>query len=253
MERNFICSRKNEELQIQKNINVSESNTKKYPMKKKYIAFGDSLTYGMLWNTNSNGKAVLTRAETGSWIPDRIANAVNCSEYTNCGVGGMGYVITTEDNPDTILTHIKKQNITDCNLITVMAGRNDGLAALGTRASVAADGTICGAIREIIEYIRFQNKSCQIVIIQVTPYTSANKPFTATSTSGWSLNDFDSEVSALCKDMNVGYASWYGCSLLNSWSELSGGGGNYAHMKEASDYEQMGNFIAGQVSKFFLN
>lgn len=244
---------KNEELQIQKNINVSESNTKKYPMKKKYIAFGDSLTYGMLWNTNSNGKAVLTRAETGSRIPDRIANAVNCSEYTNCGVGGMGYVITTEDNPDTILTHIKKQNITDCNLITVMAGRNDGLAALGTRASVAADGTICGAIREIIEYIRFQNKSCQIVIIQVTPYTSANKPFTATSTSGWSLNDFDSEVSALCKDMNVGYASWYGCSLLNSWSELSGGGGNYAHMKEASDYEQMGNFIAGQVSKFFLN
>ena len=120
MEINFICSRKNEELQIQKNINVSESNTKKYPMKKKYIAFGDSLTYGMLWNTNSNGKAVLTRAETGSRIPDRIANAVNCSEYTNCGFCGTypAWWWTHKDRIDTSIPY-------DC--IFFFLGTNFGL------------------------------------------------------------------------------------------------------------------------------
>ena len=103
----YMQVEKNEELQIQKNINVSESNTKKYPMKKKYIAFGDSLTYGMLWNTNSNGKAVLTRAETGSRIPDRIANAVNCSEYTNCGFCGTypAWWWTHKDRIDTSIPY----------------------------------------------------------------------------------------------------------------------------------------------------
>ncbi|MBQ0088986.1 MAG: SGNH/GDSL hydrolase family protein [Prevotellaceae bacterium] len=222
-----------------------------FPLRqKKYLAFGDSLTFGALWN---DATPTITQASYGSRIPDRIANAVNCKEYVNYGVGGMGFVQKSTSNPDTILDHMKKQNIKDASLITVMAGRNDGNIQLGTKDSVEADGTICGALKEVINYIRNQNKTCQIVIIQTTPNTSSNNPFGARSNVGWTLNDVDREFSEICKTMNVGYASWYGCSLLSSWSDLSGGGGNYSHMRTDEGYEQMGNFIAGQVCKFYQN
>lgn len=146
---------------------------------------------------------------------------------------------------------IRSKDISNANIITVAGGRNDGSAQLGTSSSEAGDGTICGAIREIIEYIKGANPSCKIVVVQVTPYTSTNQPYTAQSSSGWTLNDFDEQVKPICQALNVGYASWYGCTVLDRWSDYSGGGGNWAHMRNADQYEQMGDFIAEQVSNYY--
>ncbi len=216
-----------------------------------YYAFGDSLMWGALWNGTSSNP-VITQAPYGTRIPDRIRDAVKCKTYANYAVGGMAYTAANGSIPK-MLDWIKTKNIANADLITIAGGRNDGSALVGTSSSASGDGTICGAIKEIIEYIRGVNPSCQIVVIQVTPYTTANQPWTATSASGWTLNSFDEQVKVLCKNMNVGYASWYGCSLFSKWSDLSGGGGNYAHMKVAKNYIQMGNFIAGQVAKYYQN
>ena len=217
---------------------------------KTYIAFGDSLTYGALWNTGTGGETVQTRASWGSRIPDRIANVVNCTNYSNLGVGGMGYL----GSNTTFLDYIQNADISNANLITIMGGRNDGGYPLGTDESEAGDATICGQIAAIIEYIRSVNSTCQIVVIQTTPYAEPNEnPFTKVYTGNWSLDTFDEQVSKLCKKYCVGYCSWCGCSLFATWGEQSGGGGNYAHMREDAQYEQMGDFIAGQVSRWFLN
>lgn len=146
---------------------------------------------------------------------------------------------------------IRSKDISHANIITIAGGRNDGSAQMGTSSSTAGDGTICGAIREIIEYIKGVNPSCKIVVIQVTPYTSTNQPYTAQSSSGWTLNDFDEQVEPIGQALNVGYASWYGCTVLDRWSDYSGGGGNWAHMRSADQYEQMGDFIAEQVANYF--
>ena len=217
----------------------------------EYLAFGDSLMYGALWNGTAQNP-VITQAPYGSRIPDRIRKAVHCDNYTNWAVGGMAYTIASTGIPK-FIDYIKSKDITGADLITIAGGRNDGPSQLGTYESESADGTICGAIKEIIEYIRGVNPSCQIVVIQVTPYTSTNNPFGSTSTAGWTLDSFDAQVSVLCKNMNVGYASWYGCSLFSKWSDFSGGGGNWAHMKDAEQYIQMGNFIAGQVVRYYHN
>lgn len=219
--------------------------------KTEYIAFGDSLTWGALWNGTAENP-VITQAPLGSRIPDRIKNAIKCTAYYNYAVGGMAYTIENGSVPK-VIDWIKSKDISTADLITIAGGRNDGASSLGTYDSQSGDGTICGAIREIIEYIRETNPSCQIVVIQVTPYTSTNNPFDSRSTSGWTLNTFDEQVSKLCKNMNVGYANWYGCSLFSRWTDFSGGGGNYAHMREAEQYIQMGNFIAGQVARFYQN
>ena len=219
-----------------------------YLQSRKYIAFGDSLMYGALWN-GTPSDPVITQASLGARIPDRICNALSCDVYENLAVGGMAYTI----GDTKFIDWIKSKDISGANLITIAGGRNDGPSQLGTSSSASGDGTICGAIKEIIEYIRQTNPSCQIVVIQVTPYTSQNAPFTSPSSSGWTLNDFDAQVKVLCSDMNVGYASWYGCSLFSRWSDFSGGGGNWAHMKNEEQYIQMGNFIAGQVGKYYHN
>lgn len=221
------------------------------PIDGVYCAFGDSLMWGALWNGTSSNPEI-TQAPYGTRIPDRIRNAVKCKEYYNYSVGGMAYTAANGSIPK-MIDWIRQKNISNASLITVAGGRNDGSAQLGTSSAASGDGTICGAIREIIEYIRSVNASCQIVVIQVTPYTSANQPFTARSSSGWTLNSFDEQVSALCRNLNVGYASWYGCSMFSKWSYFSGGGGNWAHMRVAKNYVQMGNFIAGQVAKFYRN
>lgn len=216
-----------------------------------YYAFGDSLMWGALWNGTADNP-VITQAPSGSRIPDRINHAIKGSDYNNCSVGGMAYTVANGNIPK-MIDYIRTLDISNADLITIAGGRNDGSSPLGTSNSSAGDGTICGAIREIIEYIRGVNPSCQMVVIQVTPYTSNNNPWTATSSSGWSLDSFDEQVSVLCKNLNVGYASWYGCSMFSRWSDFSGGGGNWAHMKDAEQYIQMGNFIAGQVCKYYQN
>ena len=220
---------------------------------KTYLAFGDSLSYGALWNTGLDGAAVITRASVGSRIPDRIANAVNCAHYENLSVGGMAFCKAGTSTP-TFLNYIKSQDIRSADLITLMGGRNDGDYPLGTSESEPGENTICGQIAAIIEYIRSVNSACQIVVIQVTPYTGENQPFSRVYHNGeWSLDSFDEQVSQLCKKYCAGYCSWYGCSLFATWTQQSGGGGNYAHMREDSQYEQMGDFIAGQVARWYLN
>lgn len=221
-----------------------------YPRSRKMVVFGDSLFTGALWNGTALDP-IITQAPVGSRIPDRIRNAVNCDIYINAAIGGQAITHAIGTLPK-MLTTVQATNITDAGLIIIGGGRNDGANYLGTYNDNDTN-TIFGALREIVNYIRTQTKSAQIVLVQVTPYTTTNAPWTSTSTAGWTLNDYDTVAKQFAEDMNIGYASWYGCSLFSCWSDLSGGGGNYAHMKDASSYIQMGDFIAGQVSKFYQN
>ena len=221
-----------------------------YPRSRKMVAFGDSLFSGALWN-GTQDDPIITYAPIGSRIPDRIRNAINCDSYINAAIGGQAFTHAVGTIPK-MLDTIRATNISDADIIVIGGGRNDGGSNLGTYDSIDTN-TIFGALREIVNYIRSVNKTAQIVLVQVTPYTSSNMPWTSTSSAGWSLNSYNTVAEQFAENMNIGYASWYGCSLFSSWSDLSGGGGNYAHMRDASNYIQMGDFIAGQISKYYQN
>lgn len=213
----------------------------------KYYAFGDSITLSYVWADGSS-----TQADYDDRIPTRVGAACNIGNVVNKGVGNIGYLNPVSEQ--VILDVIEETDISDAALITLAGGRNDGTHALGTSSATSGDGTICGAIRACLEYIKTQNKKCQIVVVQPTPNSSSDGETvftTRTATGNWSLDDFETQVKALCGKYGAAYVGWRDCSYVWSWSSFSGDRGNYAHPNSSACYAQLGAYLGGQVSKYF--
>ena len=212
----------------------------------KYIAFGDSITLSYVWADGSS-----TQADYDDRIPTRVGAACNIKDVVNKGVGNMGYL--AQVNSETILDVIENTDLSDAQLITLAGGRNDGNYSLGTSSATAGDGTICGAILECINYIKSQNKKAQIVVVQPTPNSSSDGEAvftTQTAVGGWSLDNFETQVKALCAKVGAAYVGWRDCSYVWSWASFSGDRGNYAHPNSSGCYAVLGSYLGGQVSKY---
>lgn len=222
----------------------------------RYLSFGASVTAGSLWNDDGHGGVTVTYAEKGYKIPDRIANIIRTSNYQNYAVGGMAFTHAASESIPKMIDYMQQPEIAadiiNADLITIAGSRNDGSYPLGTYTD-STDSTICGALNNMIDYIRGLNKTCQIVIVQTTPWTVENHPWTSTSSAGWSLDDVEAAWLQIARAKDVGYVGWRGCSLMHCWSDLSGAGGNYAHMKSGLSYYQMGSFIGGKVAEYYTN
>ena len=232
----------------------------------RYAAFGDSLTAGAVWNREAGDTGYHYVRE--DWrIPARIGRALGAGlNYVNEGVGGMGYLtkVGVAVGEQTVMMNlvdlVRSRDFSDVEVVTVMGGANDKLRPgipLGGPASAADDGSICGAIRAIIAHIRASNPRTQIVIIQPTPSGIAppGDVWSARGAGGWSMDDFDAAVSALCRQAHAGYVSWYGCGLCEGWNRRNEGysyhsGPNYTHPVEDFDYCVLGDYIAGRVAAF---
>ena len=217
---------------------------------RKYVAYGDSLVYGAKWlSTETDPYYEIVRTSTENQMPTRIAEAVGISDFTNAAVGGAYFV---GDGNNTIYAQVTATNFTGVGLVTIAGGRNDSSVSLGDNTSTSGDGTICGAIKQIIEYIQTNSPKTQIVVVSVTPNTSDNSTvFTRTYSGGWSLNSYAEKVSELCADYCVPFIDWKGCSLMKHWADFTGAGNNYAHPNNDESYLQMGNYLAGKVSALY--
>lgn len=221
------------------------------PTSPLYYAFGDSLTYGAVWTPKEESPYYqIAQASLINQIPTRIANAIGAaSSFANKGVGGA-YFVGTGTNK--IITAIQNQDLSNAKIITIAGGRNDSENTLGDKTSTSGDGTICGAIREILDYVTTNYKKLQIVWIGVTPNTSTNATvFTRVFAGGWSLNSFDEKVAELCAEYSVPYVNWKMCTYMRHWADYSGAGQVYSHPNNEESYMQMGNYIAGQVAQYY--
>lgn len=220
-----------------------------------YYAFGDSLTWGAKWVTISGDPdyEVVQTAEENR-IPTRIAHAIGAeNSFHNEAVGGSYFVGNTDNNKH-LIDKIKATDMTGAKLITVAGGRNDSANTLGSTSSTSADGTICGAVREIIEYLQSTYKKAQIVWIGVTPNPGSNdnsKVFTFVTAGGWSLNTFDEAVSAICAEYCVPYVNWKECSYMMHWADFSGTHNVWSHPNNDESFLQMGNYAAGKVAQYY--
>ena len=221
------------------------------PSAPLYYAFGDSLTYGAVWTSKEEAPYYqITQADLNNQIPTRIAHAIGAANnFANKGVGGAYFV---GSGTNKIITAIQNQNLSNAKIITIAGGRNDSENPLGDKNSTVGDGTICGAIKEILEYIQTNYKKLQIIWIGVTPNTQNNATvFTRVFAGGCSLNSFDEKVSELCGDYGVPYVDWKHCTYIRHWADFSGAGDVYSHPDNEESYLQMGNYIAGRVANYF--
>lgn len=235
---------------------------KRYQTSAKMIAFGDSIMYGAKWIDDGQGGAIIERTPMACRIPTKIGNACGITNIINAAVGGAGYVATSAQNPKTILDIIKDYDIRDMDLIVIGGGRNDYAIPLGTAAgSAAGDGTIIGAIKEIVEYIKENNHKANVIFIPCTPSTNSNSDvWTKTSTAGWSISDFYEQAAAAMAQIYTGSSTesfkcidLRPCRILNYWADYTGAGGNYAHPNNDETYKQIAAFIAGRCAYIYRN
>lgn len=185
-------------------IELTSFNPRK--LTKKYIAFGDSVTKGAVWYPNTElGANDPYIANYEYQIPTRIAKALGIEDnFINAGVSGIGYLKIPQSGTQNLVDLIKSYDFTDVELITIGAGPNDFSYSLGTSGSTAGDGTICGAILEIINYMHENYPKTQLIFIQSTPCVQGDSGLQPDGTflyernvwitktpGGWSLNSFD--------------------------------------------------------------
>ena len=232
----------------------------KYNVSGKYVAFGDSVTWGAIWDRNQT--TPYYQADIAYQIPTRIAIATGMdNNFINEADSGEGYY--NQGTGQSITEKIMSYDFTGVDLVTIMAGVNDKTLVdhpLGT-AENPVTGTICAAIKSIIDWFSANYPAVQIVIIQPTPSGHLADPWNGTLEAGWSLNTFNTEVSKLCASEHVGYVNWNDCTMCKNWDSFSGGyhktqsgvviGPNYSHMANETDSMRIGDYIAAKVAMFY--
>ena len=206
-------------------------NVPQYVSLPKYAAFGDSLTFGAVWD--SDQETQWYQADFKDQIPTRIANAIGSNKFTNYGVSGARFVKQSQSDISTIIgDKVKSVDLTNIDLVTIGGGRNDSATSLGDGTTATAnDGTICGAVVDILTYLTTTYPRLQIVMYGVTPQptsTSHNPEhiFTRVFAGGWSLATYYTEMAKVCARFGVPFIDWYDCPLIMRWGVLSGGYSN---------------------------
>ncbi len=240
-------------------VRLTLPNMDAYRTTGKYVAFGDSITLGTVWSPTEGTAYHQVQAE---WrIPTRIALANGLqNNYVNAAIGGIGYFKVQDGQ--TLLSQIAGYDFTNVELVTIMAGANDHFYTdLGTANDADDAGTICGAIKNIIHTISAKNPKTQIIIIQPTPCGIDGTQYDVWSSKQgdgyvfrWSLNEFDEQVSQLCKNEHVGYLNWTDSVMCRNWKYAGYNGEtgpNYTHPTTDFDYCLLGNFMAGKVATLY--
>ena len=219
----------------------------------KFLAFGDSLMMGSVWQQGESS-AIIHFADFANQMSTKIANACGMSRnFDNLAVSNIGYLTNAAHPDETIGTVIHETSMTNVGLVVVSGGRNDGAKSLGTAEDVSGSNTIMGAIKAIFEDIQARNAKVQIVLVQPTPHnqTDGEIAFTELNTGGWSLDSFEVEAKKLCADYGVGYVGWRDCTYMWHWASYTGANGNYAHPNNEESYAQMGAYLGGKVSQYY--
>lgn len=180
-----------------------------------WVAFGDSITYGVI----STGAAT---TEEGTSYADYITENVKPNTFArfyNCSVRGIGWVNTGnegEDFDDMLALYTGEP--ANVKLVTIMLGINDylSLEVIGDESATDDDGTISGAVKSGLKKIAQEFYKAKVVVISPlnsTSYGTVDNGYCR----GTSLNNPHSlqDVS----DIIAYWADKYGIQFINELSE----------------------------------
>lgn len=198
--------------------------------------FGDSIMWGRI-----GGATGVVRTETG--IPYYVASESGQPVH-DFSVGSMGWLSKQYLNYN-MEEYIRTVDITSYNVIAIMLGANDGMAALGTYTDTTQN-TIMGAVYRTLSYIYTQNHNCLVILINSPigkgsefPYYNPDSPHY----TGWTWTQFYQQMRL--------FGNKYAVPVIESWEALNAWNRQYLigdniHPTEEG-YHRVGKYIAGQI------
>ena len=150
------------------------------------------------------------------------------------------------------LNTIKGMNITDYDFIMTHFWTQDMNATyqLGTLNSTAGDGTLVGAILELLAYMRTQNGRCQLLLVSIPPCNpsiSGANVFTGNYPNGKSIADLDSIMTQLAEREHFRYASWQDLNMSYYYQDYTDGAN--VHLNSENAYRTLGQYLAGKLNQ----
>lgn len=218
----------------------------------KYIALGDSITWGHI-SGNGSESSPFVRADYP--YPTTVANALGL-DVTYGAQTGCGWLQLSGNK--TAISIVDSIDFSDYNLVTLAFGRNDynGNKPLGNKTDMyPAQETILGAMNYCLKKIYTDAPMINVVVI--TPLNEATKgnsnsnyAYGTANAQGYTLKELCTSIRELCEEKNVNCIDNSKGSIVTAYNCNSGIFIDKLHPTNTF-YRALGQYYAGKIGSFF--
>lgn len=146
------------------------------------------------------------------------------------------------------LTNIENTDITGYDVLLTHLWTGDMSYSLGSINSIAGDGSIAGAVIELVNYMRTNNGRCQLILVGVPPVSysiSGNNVFTGIYTNGKNLSECEALMRQLAALYHFTFIGWQDLNISYYYQDYTDG--QNVHANNEDTYRLMGAYLGGRA------
>ena len=219
---------------------------------KKYIALGDSITWGHISGSGTNASPFV-RADYP--YPTTVGNALGLN-VTYGAQTGCGWLQLSGNK--TAISIVDSIDFSNYNLVTLAFGRNDynGNQPLGEKTDMYPNQkSILGAMNYCLKKIYTDAPMINVVVI--TPLneatkgnSSSNYAYGTANAQGYTLKELCTAIRDLCEEKNINCIDNSKGSIVTAYNVNSGIFIDKLHPTN-NFYHVLGQYYAGKIGSFF--
>ena len=206
-------------------------------------SFGNSILTGSVWKNGSfdhlSGYANAPYANVASALHIPQSNV----SHTLLSSTGLLY----DAGSGSFLTNIKNTDLSGYDYLLTHFWTADMGASfrLGSLQSTAGDGTLVGAVLELLDYIETSNGLCTLVLVSVPPVRGTADVFSYAYGNGSTISDLDALMHELAELHHFVYLDWQSMELSYRYQDYTDG--TNVHANNEDTYRVMGEYLARQI------
>ena len=210
-------------------------------------SIGNSILTGSVWiNGEYNHLSAYGNAPYSV-----IADAISIPEenVTHKLLSSTGLIY--DAGQGSFLSNIKKIDLKSYDVLLTHFYTQDMNAEfnIGSIDSVAGDGTLSGAVMELLNYIKTSNSMCQLILVSVVPVSTTiygDSVFTGTYPNGSSIAQLDAIMKELANKYHFIYIDWQDLNISYNYRDYTDG--LNVHANNENTYRVMGAYLGGKAS-----
>lgn len=212
----------------------------------KMISFGNSILTGSVWTSGAfNHLAEYYNSPYGN-IATAIGVAENNVNHTLISTTGLIY----DAGEGTFLQRIKNTNLAPYDVVLTHLWTGDMNYTLGSVNSIAADGSIAGAVMDLVNYMQTSNGNAQLILVGVPPVSSTiygANTFSGTYPNGKTLAECENLMNQLAQLYHFTFIGWQDLNISYHYHDFTDG--LNVHANNENTYRAMGGYLGARASQ----
>lgn len=211
----------------------------------KMLSFGNSILTGSVWTGGAfNHLAEYYNSPYGN-IATAIGIAENNVNHTLISSTGLIY----DAGEGTFLQRIKATNLTPYDVVLTHLWTGDMNYTLGSVNSQAGDGSIAGAVMDLVNYMASSNGNAQLILVGVPPVSSSiygANTFSGAYPNGKTLAECENLMQQLAQLYHFTFIGWQDLNISYRYHDFTDG--LNVHANNENTYRAFGGYLGGRAS-----